>query len=121
MKGNSIDLGVALGTGITCFGADQFLLNSPSAGKSGMDATYMTVANIAGQAVSVGDLIPLPDGLDHIADALGTGVIYATANHVSHHSPFNNFFTQTIYGAVCDFVGEHVINPIFNSATGLNL
>jgi hypothetical protein len=115
---SSMDIEVAIATGAVAFGANKVMYGGET-GDSLSDAMVMTGSNLAAQVVSVGDLLPLPSGLNHVSDALGTGVAYAVANTMYPKSPFNSFFSRMLYGMVCDFTGEHIVVPaIKRSSSG---
>lgn len=107
------DVTVALGTGAVAFAGNK-IMYSGETGSSLSDALVMTGSNLGAQVISAGDFLPLPEGLGHVADALGTGIIYATVNHMYPQSPFNSFGARILYGTVCDFLAEHVVVPAIN-------
>lgn len=84
------------------------------------DGAMMTAANLGAQIVSAGKMIPVPDSLSHVADAIGTGVFYAAANQLYPVSPFSGSIVGMIlYGAACDYGGEHVVLPAIHSVSPL--
>lgn len=114
--GNTYDLEVALATGAVAFGANKIMYAGEN-GDSIQDGLVMTGSNLLAQMVSVGEFLPLPDGLSHITDSLGTGIAYSVVNMMYPKSPFQGFGSRMLYGMVCDFMGEHVVVPAIKRAS----
>jgi hypothetical protein len=111
---NSLDIELSLATGVLAFGVNKFMYDGPTQ-ESAMDGAMMAGANLVAQGIGLSDLIPAPAGLMHITDSLGTGLVYAAGNRfITHTTPFNSFWAQTLYGTALDFMAEHVVLPAIN-------
>lgn len=112
----SYDLECALATGGVGATFDKVFYNA-SAMDAVKDGAMLAVSNLAAQVVSLGKLMPLPNGLGHVADAVGTGIMYAVGNQIHRTSPFDNVLAQAVSGMVADYAGEHIVLPAIHSVS----
>ncbi len=112
---SSYDIEVAGATGLVAFAANKIMYDGTN-GDSISDGLVMAGSNLVAQMVNVGEFLPLPDGLSHVTDSLGTGLAYAVVNTMYPKSPFASFGSRLLYGMVCDFMGEHVVVPAVKRA-----
>lgn len=113
------DIECALAAGGVAVGVNK-ILYSGTTEASLKDGAMMTASNLTAQVVSLGQMLPVPDTLSHIADAVATGITYAALNHFYPASPFSgNTIGTVVYGIVCDYLGEHAVLPAVHAATPL--
>lgn len=112
-----VNLGKALGSGLTAAGADMLLFEGRMEG-SLKDGGILAVSDFGAQFLNVAQFIPLPSSIGHLANAVSAGAAYSLVNNYAlseSQSPFKNTIGAFVYGSLCAFVSEAAVDPLLSN------